>query len=151
MCIRDSSEIAQRVILEFIELMIESGDITRAEEGVSTLEKVPVRELGDRLLKGQRHRTTGIFLSKKREFDSSREQLEKSLEINRSLQVPFQLGLTYFHYGLVLFQQMKVDEAMDMLKQASAIFKSINALFYLNRTSSKLRELTFIKAGMEKT
>lgn len=143
-----SSEITQRIVLEYIELMLESGEIERADEGVAVLEKVPERELGDRLLKGSKHRTLGIYMSKKRSFEEAVEHLETALEINRSLQVPFQLGLTTLHYGLVLFQQMKVDNAMSMLKQASSTFKSINALYFLNRTSSKLRELTFIKQGM---
>jgi predicted ATPase len=143
-----SSEITQKVVLEYIELMMESGEMQKANDGVSILEKIPERELGDRLLKGHKHRTMGLLLSKGRRFDEAKEHLDKALEINRSLQVPFQLGLTCLYYGLVLFQQMKVEDAMEMLKQASSTFKSINALYYLNRTSSKLRELTFIKEGM---
>jgi predicted ATPase len=143
-----SSEISQRVVLEYIELMLESGDLARAEEAMSLVQKVPERELEDRLLKGQRQRTIGLYLSKKRDFDGSIKHLNEALEINESLQVPFQLGLTTLYYGLVLFQQMKVEEAMEMLKRSSKTFKSIGALYYLNRTSSKLRELTFIKESM---
>lgn len=143
-----SSEISQRVVLEYIELMLESGELARAEEGMSLVEKVPERDLEDRLLKGQRYRTIGLYLSKKRDFESSIEHLDKALEINESLQVPFQLGLTTLYYGLVLFQQMKVEDAMEMLNRSSKTFKSISALYYLNRTSSKLRELTFIRESM---
>jgi hypothetical protein len=43
---------------------------------------------------------------------------------------------------------MNVDDAMQKLKEDSKMFKSINAIYYLNRVSSKLRELTFIKEGL---
>jgi hypothetical protein len=64
------------------------------------------------------------------------------------LEVPYYLALTYFNFGLIRFQQMDVDGAVEMLEKANSIFKDIKALFYLNRTASKLREVSFIRDGL---
>ena len=42
-----------------------------------------------------------------------------------------------------------MSRALEMLNKANSLFKEIKSLFYLNRTSSKVREVTFIREGLK--
>ena len=64
------------------------------------------------------------------------------------IDVPFDLGITYYNFGLIRFQQMDVEGALEMLRKASEVFKGIRCMYYLNRTSSKIREVSFIREGL---
>jgi tetratricopeptide (TPR) repeat protein len=143
------NEISQRVLLGYIELMLESSDMEKVDDAMRVLSTIPLRELGDRLLTARRFRTIGLVMDRKRDFENSNNNMEQALDIHKVVQVPYQLALSYYQYGLVLFHQMRVDDAMTMLKNASKIFRSISAIYYLNRTSAKVREIQFIREGMK--
>lgn len=143
-----NSEVAQKALLLYMELMIEIGDMPAVEEAKELLDTLDIKGQGDRLLRCSRERVLGLFEAKKRNFEKAGELLDKALDILSSMQVPFHLALTKYQYGLVLFQEMKVDEALVKLNEAADIFRSINSKHYLNRASSKIRELSFIKETM---
>lgn len=138
----------QNVLLNYMELMIEIGEIDKAEESLGQLNDF-AGVMTDRLLEAQKHRVVGIFLSKRRDFKGSIRHMREALTILEEINTPFQKALTYFHFGLIRFQQMDVDGALELLAKANSIFKKIKALHYLNRTSSKVREVSFIKEGLK--
>ncbi len=137
----------QQILIYYVDLMIEVGEMEKAQEGIDQLEDT-VWGISDLLLETQWHRIVGIFLSKQRNFKGSIYHMTKALEILEKIDIPFHTALTYFHFGLIRFQQMDVDGALEMLIKANTIFKRIKALHYISRSSSKLREVGFIKEGL---
>ncbi|MEA3557818.1 MAG: hypothetical protein U9R75_01040, partial [Candidatus Thermoplasmatota archaeon] len=123
----------QQTLLYYIELMIEFGEIDKAEEAMNLLDEI-AGEMTNPLLESQKHRVTGIFLSRKRDFKGSIKHMRAAIDILETINIPFQTALTYFDFGLIRFQQMDVDGALEMLAKANSIFKEIKALHYLNRT-----------------
>ena len=99
----------------------------------------------DRYLLGEYMRISGLYYTKIREFEKSVDCYDEALAVFKDLEIPYRLGLGYLEYGLSLFQNLKVDDSIQMLKRAHQTFKSIKSLYYQNKTSSKLREVTFIK------
>jgi predicted ATPase len=130
----------------FSEMMIEAGELDAAEEALNGPVGKP--DENDRLLISLDHRVRGILLSKRRDFKGAVRNLKGSIMVLEELQVPFHLALAYYHFGLIKFQQMDADGALEMLNKASHIFRSIKALYFLNRTTSKIREVTFIRDGL---
>ena len=99
----------------------------------------------DRFLIGEYMRVSGSYYAKSRDFKRSKECYNEALEVFKKLEIPYKLGLSYLQYGLSLFQNMEVDNSIEMLTRAHQTFKSIKSLYYQNRTSSKLREVTFVR------
>jgi len=130
----------------FAELMIEAGEPDAAEEALNCPAGKP--DEYDRLLISLDHRVRGIMLSKRRDFKGAVRNLKGAIMVLEELQIPFHLAMACFHFGLIKFQQMDVDGALEMLNRASNIFRSIKALYFLNRTSSKIREVSFIREGL---
>ncbi|MFW3146409.1 MAG: AAA family ATPase [Thermoplasmatota archaeon] len=139
---------ADEVVLLCIDLMLECGELEKVEESMKLIEEEDGQSR-DPLLQALKFRILGIYQARKRDFDSAVQSMESSIGLLESYQVPFQLALSYFHYGLIMFQQMEVDTAIELLNKAGVLFRDIRALHYLNRTSSKLREVTFIKEGLK--
>lgn len=139
------TDISERTVLGYAELMIETSDLEKAEEALSLVGDPGDKQMMDLLFKGELYRTIGLLAAKKRNFEKAKADLQKALEIHQMLKVPFQLGLTYFQYGLVKFQEMDLENALEMINESSNIFKSIRSIYYSNRASSKIRELNFIK------
>ncbi|MGA1848517.1 MAG: AAA family ATPase [Thermoplasmatota archaeon] len=130
----------------FSEMMIEAGELDAADGALNGPVGDP--DENDRLLISLDHRVRGIMLSKRRDFKGAVRNLKGAIMVLEELQVPFHLALAYYHFGLIKFQQMDVDGALEMLNKASQIFRSIRALYFLNRTSSKIREVSFIRDGL---
>ena len=142
------SEIAKKVLINHVEIMLDLADTENAREGFENLLSIPEESFENLLLKGLRFRAIGLYLSRQRDFEGGVENMKRAEEILKKLQLPFHLGMTYYHLGLVMFQQMKVEEAVEFFEMAFSTFKSINAIFFLNRASSKLRELKFVLEGL---
>jgi len=134
-------------LLQYSDLMLEVGQLDKADEVMTELEGSI--DGSSRLIRAFAFRVKGILLSRKRDFRGSISHFKASIDILEELQVPYQLALTYFHFGLIRFQQMDVEGALEMLNKANSLFKEIKSLFYLNRTSSKIREVSFIREGLK--
>jgi tetratricopeptide (TPR) repeat protein len=142
----DPSTATLETLLYYTDLMLEVGQMDKAEEVVSELEGSI--DGMDRLLRAFAYRVKGVLLSRQRDFRGSISQMKAAVNTLEELNVPYDLAMTYFHFGLIRFQQMDVEGALEMLKKASKIFKEIKSMYYLNRTSSKLREVSFIREGL---
>ena len=142
----EANSVKVATLLQYSDLMLEVGELEKADEVITEMEESI--EGSDRLLRAFAYRVKGILLSRKRDFKGSISQFNASITMLEELQIPYHLALTYFHFGLIRFQQMDVEGALEMLNKASSIFKRIKSLFYLNRTGSKLREVTFIREGL---
>jgi tetratricopeptide (TPR) repeat protein len=133
-------------LLQYTDLMLEVGHLEKADEVMTQLEGSI--DSSDRLIRAFACRVKGILYSRKRDFRGSITHFKASISMMEELKVPYHLAITYFHFGLVRFQQMDVEGALEMLEKANSLFKNIKSLFYLNRTASKLREVSFIRDGL---
>ncbi len=150
--IRDNlgDDVSEKALIGYIEMMIEFGDLEAAEDGVSMIPGGLEGAGSDRLIDAVKARIHALLLARRRDFELSHMEMERSMMVLQELQVPFQLALTYFHSGLIRFQCMEVDKAKELLIKASEVFKTIKAIHYMSRTASKLREVTFIIEGMRR-
>ncbi|MCU0798792.1 MAG: tetratricopeptide repeat protein [Candidatus Thermoplasmatota archaeon] len=150
--IRDNlgDDVSEKALIGYIEMMIEFGDLECAEDGASLIPGGLQGAGSDRLIDAVKARINALLLARRRDFEVSHTEMERSMMVLQELQVPFQLALTYFHGGLIRFQCMEVEKAKDLLIKASEVFKTIKAIHYMSRTASKLREVTFIMEGMRR-
>lgn len=137
-----------RVVVEYSELMLDAGERDAAEKVLRQLEPHEVVRGPDRLVHSKYRRAMGRIYALKRDLQMSDESFRISLEIQSELGIPYQLGMTHLMYGLIRFNRMDVEGAAEELGKARDIFKSTNSLYYLNRATSKCREVTFILKGM---
>jgi tetratricopeptide (TPR) repeat protein len=150
--IRDNlgDDVSEKALIGYIEMMIEFGDLQAAEDG-SNLVPGGLQGAGsDRLIDAMKARINGLLLARRRDFEASHSEMDRSAMVLQELQVPFQLALTYFHSGLIRFQCMEVEKAKELLVLASEHFKTIKSLHHMSRTASKLREVTFIMEGLKR-
>ncbi|MGA1793771.1 MAG: ATP-binding protein [Thermoplasmatota archaeon] len=133
-------------LLIYADLMLELGELEKAEEVVKDLEGSI--DSMDRLMRSTAYRVKGMMMSRQRDFKGSILQMKAAVSTLEEIDIPFDLGVSYYNFGLIRFQQMDVEGALEMLKKASGIFKGIRSMYYLNRTSSKIREVSFIREGL---
>ncbi|MGA1872816.1 MAG: ATP-binding protein [Thermoplasmatota archaeon] len=142
----ESSSAALETMLLYVDLMLELGDLEKAEEVTEEIEG-SIDGL-DLLLRSTAYRLKGMIFSRRRDFRSSFIQMKASISTLEEIDVPYHLAVSYFNFGLIRFQQMDVEGALEMLKKASEIFKGIKSMHFFNRTSSKMREVSFIREGL---
>ncbi len=135
------------IILHYSEQMIELGELDKAKSGLESIANLDYDPLQDELFKGMYHRLMGTLFSKERDFTRAVTHFETGKEILESIKIPFQLAQNQLQYGLLKFQNMDVEGALELVEEANSIFTGINALHLMNHTSSKLRELRFVRDG----
>lgn len=150
--VRDNlgDDVSEKALIGYIEMMIEFGDLECAEDGASMIPSGLQGAGSDRLIDAIKARINALLLARRRDFEVSHMEMERSMLVLEELQVPFQLALTYFQAGLIRFQCMDVEKAKELLIKASEVFKTIKSIHYMSRTASKLREVTFIMEGMRR-
>ncbi|MBN1390642.1 MAG: AAA family ATPase [Candidatus Thermoplasmatota archaeon] len=143
---REPSKVAIEVMLLNADLMLELGEVEKADEIMHDLEGSI--DGMDRLLRSIAYRVKGMLLSLQRDFKGSNLQMKAAVSTLEEIDAPYHLAVTYFNFGLIRFQQMDVESALEMLKKASDIFKRIRSMYYINRTFSKIREVSFIREDL---
>lgn len=141
--------IFRSVMIMYSELMVDLGDLESARSAMDLVRFEEDDDYTDRMMFGEYHRVQGKLYSTERNFSKSSEHFTKAVEIFKKIQVPYNLALTYFQYGMARFQNMDVEGAIDLLKLSNSHFKTIRAIYYQNLTSTKLREVTFIREGLK--
>jgi predicted ATPase len=139
--------LTREVTIQFADTMMELGILKRADE---SLREYPVEggSIGDQLLTACYRRACGTLYSKLRDHERAAQNMDESVSVLESIQVPHQLGRAYLEQGLAKFQAMDIMGAIGVIQKANGIFKSLRSVYYQNRTASKLRELKFINEGM---
>lgn len=140
-------QLRKELIVLYAEMMLEMGNVKDAE---SALRATDIEwNFDDRLIEAIYHRVWGILHSKLKDPDRAAECMVRSVEIAELLQIKYELARSLFEFGLIRFQALDMNGAIESMVKANTIFKEIHSMHYLNRTSSKLREMKFIKEGMK--
>ncbi|MBN1539000.1 MAG: AAA family ATPase [Candidatus Thermoplasmatota archaeon] len=137
------SAVTIETMILLADLAFEIGEMEKADRMIQDIEGS--MEGMDRLLYSTAQRVKGMVLANHRDFPASESHMKEAVSTLEGIDAPYHLALSYLNYGLVRFQQMDVDGALEMLGKAGEIFKSIRSLHYFNLTSSKIREASFIK------
>ncbi|MGA1821243.1 MAG: AAA family ATPase [Thermoplasmatota archaeon] len=146
---RGRTGIFRNVLILYSELMADLGDVQSARKAMDLVRLEDDEDYTDMMMFGEYHRVQGKLYSIERNFSRSSEHFSKAVEIFKKIKVPYSLALTYFQYGLSRFQNMDVSGAIDLLNLSNSNFKTIRAIYYQNLTTTKLREVTFIREGLK--
>jgi DNA-binding NarL/FixJ family response regulator len=136
---------ADRVHADFVEALIDEGDLDRAEEVVLRME-ARARALPRPWIRAVSARSRGLLLSARGDLDGAAAAMHEAVERHVGLDMPFERGRTLLALGHVMRRRNERRAARAAFEEALATFERLGVQPWIDRARDELARVPVRRA-----